>query len=65
MKDTKAPASASGEIIVDEAPDGSAQVDVRLDQHTVWQHQKQIADLSGRECSVMSKQVRNDFRKAS
>ncbi|WP_216902399.1 hypothetical protein [Synechococcus sp. CCY 9618] len=57
-----APASASGEIIVYEAPDGSAQVDVRLDQHTVWQNQKQIADLSGRECSVMSKHILNVFQ---
>ena len=42
-----APASARGEIRVYEAPDGSAQVDVRFEEDTVWQNQKQIAELSG------------------
>lgn len=52
----------NGEIIVYEAPDGSAQVDVRLERETVWLSQQQMADLFGRERSVVTKHIRNAFR---
>ena len=52
----------SGEILVYEAPDGSAQVDVRLDQETVWLNQEQMAELFGRERSVVTKHIRNVFK---
>lgn len=42
-----APASARGEIIVYEAPDGSAQVDVGLDQVNFWLYQEQTAEPLG------------------
>jgi prophage maintenance system killer protein len=51
-----------GEILVYEAPDGSAQVDVRLERETVWLTQQQMADLFGRERSVVTKHVRNVFK---
>ena len=57
-----APASARGEIRVYEAPDGSAQVDVRFEEDTVWQNQKQIAELSGCERSVIFKHFLNVFQ---
>lgn len=47
----------NGEIIVYEAPDGSAQVDVRLERETVWLSQQQMADLFGRERSVVTKHI--------
>jgi prophage maintenance system killer protein len=50
-----------GQILVYEAPDGSAQVDVRLDRDTVWLSQAQMAELFGRERSVVTKHVRNVF----
>ncbi len=53
--------SVSGEILVYEAPDGSAQVDVRLDQETVWLSLNQIAELFGRDKSVVSRHLRNVF----
>ncbi len=53
--------SASGEILIYEAPDGSAQVDVRLDQETAWLSLNQIAELFGREKSVISRHLRNLF----
>jgi len=34
-----------GEVLVYEAADGSARVDVRLEQETVWLTQRQMADL--------------------
>lgn len=36
---------AGGEILVYQAPDGQAQVDVRLERDTVWLTQRQMADV--------------------
>ncbi|MCP9820786.1 hypothetical protein KBZ18_14980 [Synechococcus sp. Cruz-9H2] len=52
---------ASGKILLFEAPDGRAQVDVRLDQETVWLSLNQIAELFGRDKSVISRHLRNIF----
>ena len=51
-----------GEVLVYEAADGSARVDVRLDRETVWVTQDQMSQLFGRERSVVTKHVRNVFR---
>lgn len=51
-----------GEVIVYEAPDGQVRVDVRLERETVWLSQAQMAELFGRERSVITKHVRNVFR---
>ena len=51
-----------GEVLVYESPDGEARVDVRLERETVWLTQQQIADLFGRERSVITRHVRNVFR---
>lgn len=51
-----------GELIVYEAPGGEVRVDVRLEQETVWLSQQQMAELFGRERSVISRHVRNVFR---
>lgn len=49
------------ELIIYEAPDGKARVDVRLDQETVWLTQSQMVDLFGRDQSVVSRHLRNVF----
>ena len=54
--------SPSGQVLVYEAPDGTARVDVRLDHETVWLTQEQMGRLFGRERSVITKHVRNVFR---
>ncbi len=51
-----------GEILVYETPDGGVRVDVRLERETVWLTQHRMADLFGRERSVVTKHVRNVFR---
>jgi len=51
-----------GEVLVYEAPDGAARVDVRLERDTVWLRQDQMSQLFGRERSVITKHVRNVFR---
>jgi prophage maintenance system killer protein len=51
-----------GEVVVYEAPDGAVRVDVRLGRDTVWLNQVQMAELFGRERSVVTKHVRNVFK---
>ena len=53
---------AGGDIVVYEAPDGSAQVEVRLEHETVWLSLNQMAELFGRDKSVISRHLRNVFR---
>ncbi|MGH8544094.1 MAG: virulence RhuM family protein [Gammaproteobacteria bacterium] len=54
--------NAGGEVVLYEAPDGRVQLDVRLDRDTVWLTQAQMAELFGRERSVITKHVRSVFR---
>lgn len=54
--------SPGGQIVVYEAPDGEVRVDVRLDRDTVWLSQEQMAELFGRERSVVTKHIRNVFK---
>ncbi len=50
-----------GEVVVYEAPDGQARVDVRLERETVWLTLLQMAELFGRDKSVVSRHLRNIF----
>lgn len=52
----------SGDIVVYETPGGEARVEVRLEQETVWLSQEQMAELFGRERSVLTKHIRNVFK---
>ncbi|MGH8801141.1 MAG: RhuM family protein [Casimicrobiaceae bacterium] len=54
--------ASRGEVVVYEAPDGAIRVDVRLEQATVWLTQQQMAELFGRERSVITKHLRNVFK---
>ncbi len=51
-----------GEIAVYQAADGAVRVEARLERDTVWLSQAQMAELFGRERSVITKHVRNVFR---
>ena len=51
----------SGEIVLFEAPDGKIRLDVRLERETVWLTQAQMAELFGRERSVITRHVNNVF----
>ncbi len=48
-------------ILIYQAEDGSAVTEVRLGAETVWLRQEQMAQLFGRERSVISKHLRNVF----
>lgn len=49
-----------GEIVLYEAADG-VRVEVRLEADTVWLTQQQMAELFGRERSVITKHIRNAY----
>ena len=51
-----------GEIVLFEAPDGQICLDVQLVRDTVWLSQAQMAELFGRERSVITKHINNVFR---
>ena len=53
--------AGNSEVVLYEAPDGEVRLDVRLDRETVWLTQAQMADLFGRERSVVTKHLRNAF----
>ena len=56
------PTVPGGEIVVYEASDGKVRVDVRFDRGTVWLTQQQMAELFGRDRSVVTRHIRNVFR---
>lgn len=50
------------DVILYNAEDGKVQVEVHVEKDTVWLTQDQMADLFGRERSVITKHVRNVFK---
>ncbi|MEK8090246.1 RhuM family protein [Thermithiobacillus plumbiphilus] len=50
-----------GEIALFQAPDGQIRLDVRLERETVWLSLNQMAELFGRDKSVISRHLRNIF----
>jgi hypothetical protein len=55
---------SGGEVLVYEDPSGRVRVDVRLDRETVWLSltQQQMAELFGRDKSMISRHLRNVFQ---
>ncbi len=51
-----------GEVVIYQATDGGPALDVRLDHDTVWLTQAQMAELFGRERSVITKHINNVFK---
>jgi len=50
------------EVVLFQAEDGKTRLEVQLDQETVWLSQEQMAELFGRERSVVTKHLRNIFK---
>ena len=57
----KTPIENRGEIIIYRAEDNTVQLDVRMENETVWLTQKQMADLFGVKKAAISKHVSNIF----
>lgn len=53
---------SKGEILIYKAKDGSQQLEVMLEQETVWLTQKQITELFDRERTVITKHIGNIFK---
>ncbi len=51
-----------GEIIIYQAEGGRTELEVHLQDETVWLTQKQMADLFGKERSVITKHIKNIFQ---
>lgn len=52
----------SNQIIIYEGQNGASNIEVRFDADTVWLTQDQMAELFGRERSVVTKHLRNVFK---
>jgi hypothetical protein len=51
-----------GEIILYQTQDGVTNLDVRLENETIWLTQAQMVMLFGRDQSVISKHISNIFK---
>ena len=51
-----------GQVVMFQAADGQVSLDVRLEAGSVWLSQAQMAELFGRERSVITRHVGNVFR---
>jgi len=51
----------NSEIIIYQTQDGKVKIDCRLDNDTLWLNQAQIAELFGRDRTVITKHIRNIF----
>jgi prophage maintenance system killer protein len=51
-----------GEIIIYQTPNGETQMDVRLEEETVWLMQEQIACLFGTQRPAVTKHLKNIFK---
>lgn len=51
-----------GEVVLYRTADGGPALDVRLERESVWLSLNQLADLFGRDKSVISRHLRNVFK---
>ena len=49
-------------IEIYKSPDGSIQLDVKLENETVWLTQSQMAELFGKDQSVIARHITNAFK---
>ena len=54
--------ASRGEMVLYRAPDGSVELDVRLEKENIWLNLNQMAELFDRDKSVISRHLRNVFR---
>lgn len=51
-----------GEIIIYQTPDGVTQLDVKVEEETVWLNRQQMSELFGRDIKTIGKHVNNAIR---
>ena len=52
----------NNQIIIYQTEDGQTQVDVRMENDTVWLTQAQMADLFGKDRTVITRYINNVFK---
>jgi len=53
--------SDRGEIVIYQASEGGPRLDVRLEKETIWLDAHQMADLFGRDRTVIVRHIRNIY----
>ena len=53
---------SKGEILIYKAKDGSQQLEVKLEDETIWLSQKQMADLFDKSRVTITEHIRNIFK---
>jgi prophage maintenance system killer protein len=51
-----------GEIVIYQTQDGKTSIDVKLENDTVWLRQEQLAELFGRDRTVITRHINNIFK---
>jgi hypothetical protein len=62
MRDKNAEMPPKGEIVIYQSKDKKVQLEVKLEQETIWITQKQIADLFGTQRPAITKHLNNIFK---
>ena len=62
MKENRIVANNGSSIVLYMTDDGNTQLEVKLEKDTVWLTQSQMAELFGRDRSVIARHIRNIFK---
>ena len=62
MMENKIFANNCSSIVLYTTNDGNTQLEVKLEKDTVWLTQSQIAELFGRDRTVITRHIRNIFK---
>ena len=62
MKENRLIANNGSSIVLYTTADGNTQLEVKLEKDTVWLTQSQMAELFGRDRTVVSRHIRNIFK---
>lgn len=61
QEQTKSTMDRQNQIQIYQSDNGEIQIEVRMEQETVWLRQEQMSELFGHERSVITKHLRNIF----
>ena len=62
MKENRIIANNGASIVFYTTDDGNTQLEVKLEKDTVWLTQSQMAELLGRDRTVIARHIRNIFK---
>lgn len=65
MTENKIVANNGSSIVLYTTDDGNTQLEVKLEKDTVWLTQSQMAELFGRDRTVITRHIRNISRKVN